>query len=340
VNPYAKSALTWASVIAGLMVFFALRYAQVQGAFDNPAPVTPGPCRPIAAGLSGTGDFLIDAPRNAIFVAAFDPAKSDPHDGLYLLKLDDPAAAPVKLPGAPPDFHPSGLSLFRNADGKETLMVIDHKPNGRHMAEFYGLDFSAEVPKLSQQSVMQSGAMVSPNDLAAVGENQFYVTNDHVTHDVLGRFAEDYLLWPHADVLLYNGMSFRIATQRIAMPSGILARGPTLYLATASERRVIALTRQDFTGDLTEAGSLAIPARLAHMSADAQGNLIIAGETKPGSAQVFRVRVGTDGAPLAYETIFSDDSHSLKGASSAAIYNGHLFIGSADDNKMLMCDVK
>jgi len=32
----------------------------------------------------------------------------------------------------------------------------------------------------------------------AVAPDRFYVTNDHVTKTALGRFAEDYLLWPHA----------------------------------------------------------------------------------------------------------------------------------------------
>jgi hypothetical protein len=208
------------------------------------------------------------------------------------------------------------------------------------MVEFYDIDFSGDAPKASQQSVVQSGAMVSPNDLAAVGENQFYVTNDHMTHDQLGRFAEDYLLWPHADVLLYNGMGFRIATQRIAGPAGILARGSYLYLAAANERRVLVFNREDFTGNLDQADSLSLPARLDKLSADAQGNLIVAGETKPGSAQVFRVRLGPDGKPLSYDTIFSDDGHLLKGASSAVVSNGHLFIGSSKDSKILACDIK
>ena len=52
--------------------------------------------------------------------------------------------------------------------------------------------------------------------------DQFYVTNDHVTQTALGRFAEDYLLWPHADVLFFNGTGFRIAVQRIAFPNGVL----------------------------------------------------------------------------------------------------------------------
>ncbi|HWC62285.1 MAG TPA: hypothetical protein VG501_01605 [Rhizomicrobium sp.] len=339
-SPYAKSALTWASVIAGLIVFFGIRYALVQGVFNSVAEITPGTCRPVAPGLKGPNDLLIDVAHNLLLIAARDGRNPDPHDGIYLLKLDDPAAPPQRLAGTPADFHPTGLSLYRDASGKETLMAIDDGPNGRKMVQFYGLDFSGEAPTASQESVVQSGAMVSPHDVAAVGENQFYVTNDHVTHDRLGRFAEDYLLWPHADVLLYNGMGFRIVTQRIAMPSGILARGAYLYLAAANERRVIALSREDFTGNLDEIGSLSIPARLNHLTADAQGDLIVAGETRPGSAQVFRVRLGPDGKPLSYETIFSDDGHLLKGASSAAVHDGHLFIGSAEDSKMLECDFK
>jgi hypothetical protein len=243
------------------------------------------------------------------------------------------------LAGTPLDFHPDGISFF-HGENSSVLMVIDHKPNGRSMVEFYSVDFSGELPKLRPQSVVQSGAMISPNDLAAVGQNQFYITNDHMTQSGLGRFGEDYMLWPHSDVLLYNGEGFRIATQRIAMPNGILARGTILYVTATNERRVIAFTRQDFTGDITETGSLSIPARLDNLSADAAGNLIVAGETRPGSAQVFRVRLGPDGVPLSYETIFSDDGHTLKGASSAAVYNGRLFIGSAYDSKMLMCNAK
>ena len=48
-----------------------------------------------------------------------------------------------------------------------------------------------------------------------------------------GRFAEDYLLWPHADVLYFNGTSFRIAVQRMAFPNGVCVTpdGTHLYVA-------------------------------------------------------------------------------------------------------------
>jgi arylesterase/paraoxonase len=343
-RPLAKSALTWAAVIVALAGFFIVRYQLVQGAFNSVAEISPGVCRPIAVGVKGPEDFEIDAAHNAILVSSLNrqaaKPNSDPHDGVYLLKLDDPAAPAVKLAGTPLDFHPHGLSLFRDSDGSETLMVIDHKPTGRHMVEIYGLGFGGETPRLSQQTAVQSGLLVSPNDLAAVAPDKFYVTNDHVTTSAPGRFAEDYLLWPHADVLAFNGTNFRIATQRIALPNGVLAVRDLLYVTAMNERKLLAFRQDQFNGDLEQIGSLSIPARLDNINLDPAGDLIVAGQAKPGTAQVFRVRLGRDGVPQSHEIIFSDDGHLLNGASSANIQGGHLFIGSARDSKMLMCDLK
>jgi arylesterase/paraoxonase len=340
----AKSLLTWIGVLGAVAAFFVARYEMVQGAFTALEPVSPGACRAIAVGIHGPEDFEIDAPHNVIFVSSLNrQAKvpnSDPQDGLYLLKLDDPTAAPVKLAGTSLDFHPHGISLFRDQGGNETLMVIDHRPRGAQMIETYGISYATGTPKLSQQNAIQSGLLVSPNDLAAIGPDAFYVTNDHVTKTALGRFAEDYLLWPHADVMAFNGTGFRIAAQRLALPNGILARGGYLYVTAMNERQLLAFSRQDFIGNLDPIGALSLPARLDNISTDAAGDLIVAGQGKPGSAQVFRVRLGPDGVPQSYETLFSDDGHMLNGASSAAIYGGHLFIGSARDSKMLECDVK
>ena len=343
-SPVVKMALTWVTVIAAVTAVFALRYEWVQGAFTSISEITPGTCRDIAIGLKGPEDFEIDAGHDAIFVSSLNrqaaKPNSDPHDGIYVLKLDDPGAAPVKLSGTPMDFHPHGVSLWRDAVGAENLVVIDHKITGRQMVEIYDVKFDGEAAKLIPQTTIQGGLLVSPNDVIAVGPDQFYVTNDHVTTTRLGRFAEDYLLWPHSDVMLYNGSNFRISTQRIALPNGVAVRGDMLYVTAMNERKLLAFHRQQFFGDLDPAGSLSIPARLDNVNLAPNGDLIVAGQVKPGSAQVFRVRLDGSGVPQSYETIFSDDGHKLTGASSAQIYNGHLFIGSARDSKMLECDIK
>ncbi len=341
-NHWAKMALTWAAVIAMVAAVFAVRYARVQGLFTPVTALSPGACRSIADGLQGPGDFAIDTPHNAILISATNrqAGAQDRRDGIYFLKLNDPAAPPVKLAGTPANFHPGGISLFRGPDGSESLTVIDHKSNGQYVVESYGIISDGETIKLGQQSFIRSRLLISPHGIATVAPDHFYVTNDHATTGSPGRFAEDYLLWPHADVLLSASAGFRIAAQRIAFPSGILVHNGILYVAAANERRLIALSIEDFTGNLTEIGTLSLPAKPGNISAEVAGNLVVAGQSKPGASQVFRVRLDGKGVPVSYETLFSDDGHILKGASAAALWNGRLFISAADDDKMLDCGLK
>lgn len=354
-SPYAKSGLTFLAAAIGVGLFFLVRWNIAAGVFNNFAPVSPGVCR-VLAFVPGPEDFEIDAARKVMFISSSDRHAAHPAagDGIYVLKLDDPRAAPVKLSGTPADFHPHGISLYQGPGG-EILFAVNHRANGTSSIETFAVSFAGGSPMLTSQASIAGGLLVSPNDVFAVSPTQFYVTNDHVTRTALGRFAEDYLLWPHADLLFFNGMGFRIAVQRIAFPNGVLVTpdGSHLYVTATNERRLIAFSRSIFTGDLAEIGALAIPARLDNISRTANGDLVIAGHpsltrvhdfqrdaARPSPSAVFRVHLGADGAPKSYDTIFADDGRELGASSSAAIQDGHLFIGSVLDKKLLDCNMK
>ena len=340
-SPFLKSALTWLVVLAGVALVFAGRYVWMQGWLNSITPVSPGICRAVATGLKDPADLAVDAAHNALFVAAVNRSQpySDKQDGIYLLRLNNAAAPAVKLAGPPPDFHPYGITLFRGDDGADTLIAIDRKTSGRNMIETFNVTYDGQTPKLSPQTAIQGGLLVSPNGLAAAAPDHFYVTNDRSTRGGPSRFAEDYLLWPHADVLAYNGMGFRIAAQRMTYPAGLLLKNGVLYAAVGNDRRVEAFT-QDMMGFLTPLGELSLPARPDKLSLDDHGNLIVAGQARPGSSQVYRVVLDARGVPQSYQTIFSDDGGVLRGASAAVIAAGQLFIAAADDSKMLACPFK
>ena len=218
-------------------------------------------------------------------------------------------------------------------------MTINHHSAGAEAVDVFALSFDGDTPKLAEQIMVRGRLLVSPHDLTAVSPDRFYLANDHVAENALGRFAEDYLFWPHDDVLLFSGTGLRVAVQRLASTRGALVTpdGRFLYVTTANDRRLLAFNVEPFTGNLSELGSLALPAQLGDISRDAQGNLIIAGSTKPGSAQVFRVRLGQGGVPQSFDTLFSDDGHTLNGADAAMVQGGHLFLVSAGDDHMLEC---
>lgn len=356
-RPLARSGMTWLAVLSVVAAFFVIRWVTAAGVFTSVPKIAPNICQPIAR-LQGPEDFEIDAAHDAIIVSSTNrraPKDApDARDGLYVLKLSDPAAAPVKLTdGAPKDFHPHGISLYRAPNGDETLMAINHHPNGTHSVEIFGLTYENGAARLLPHASIAGGLLVSPNDLFAVGPDRFYITNDHVTKPgSLGRFAEDYLIWPHADLLFFNGTNFRISVQRMAFPNGVYVTpdGAYLYVALTSERRIVAFSREPFFGSLKEIGSLSIPARLDNISADAEGRLIVAGHPsllgdnafrrdpgKPSPSEVFRVTLDKDGAPTGYETIFADEGRLIGASSVAAMVGKRLLIGSVLDDKILEC---
>lgn len=354
-RPLAKSGMTWAAVLLVLVAFFGLRWVTAAGVFTSFDAKAPAICKPIL-GLQGPEDFEVDAQNDAILVSSTNRRapkdKPDPRDGLYLLKLSAPEAPPVKLGGVPKDFHPHGISLYRGPGGERTLMAINHRANGTNAVEIFALTYQDGVAKLTPQASIGGGLLVSPNDLFAVGPDRFYVTNDHVTTTALGRFAENDLIWPHADMLYFNGTNFRISVQRMAFPNGIYVTpdGSHLYVTLTSERRLVAFSREPFFGSLKEIGSLSIPSRLDNITADAQGRLIVAGHhslladnrfradpAKPSPSEVFRVTLDKDGVPTGYETIFADDGGLIGAASTAAMIGKRLLIGSVLDAKMLDC---
>jgi len=352
-----RSGMTWLAVLLVLAAFFVIRWLTAAGVFTSVTPLSPNICQPIAR-LQGPEDFEVDAAHDAVIVSSTNrraPKDApDARDGLYVLKLSDTKAAPVKLTdGVPKDFHPHGISLYRAPNGDETLMAINHHPNGTHSVEIFGLSYEDGVAKLSPHASIAGGLLVSPNDLFAAGPDRFYITNDHASKPgSLGRFAEDYLIWPHADLLYFNGTSFRISVQRMAFPNGVYVTpdGAHLYVTLTNERRIVAFSREPYFGSLKEIGALSIPARLDNISADAQGRLIVAGHpsllgdnafrrdpAKPSPSEVFRVTLDKDGVPTGYETIFADKGRLIGASSVAAMVGQRLLIGSVLDDKILEC---
>ena len=133
----------------------SFRWVTAAGVFTSVATVTPSICKPTAS-LQGPEDFEVDAAHDAIIVSSTNrrapKGAPDSRDGLYLLKLSAPDAPPVKLDGVPKDFHPHGISLYRAPNGDETLMAINHRSNGTHAIEIFGLSYENGAARLTPHS--------------------------------------------------------------------------------------------------------------------------------------------------------------------------------------------
>ena len=154
--------------------------------FTHFDPVSPGVCR-VLASVPGPEDFEIDAAHKVMFVSRPIAMRAKPaaSDGIYFVKLDDPARRRSGWPARRRIFIPMA-SAFIAGRAARLLLAVNHHANGTSSIEIFGVSYDGGTPKLTAQSSIAGGLLVSPNDVFAVSPDQFYVTNDHVTRHRAG----------------------------------------------------------------------------------------------------------------------------------------------------------
>ncbi|MEJ0027342.1 MAG: SMP-30/gluconolactonase/LRE family protein [Rhizomicrobium sp.] len=353
-RPYLRAALTAGAVLAAVAVGVAVRTLNVYGVFTDVTPAFAGQCTAIR-GVVGPEDIAIDEKTRLAFVSALDryamaKGKPSPQDGIYVLPLDGPAHL-TKLAGAPADFHPHGISLLRDAGGL-VLQVISHHTDGTSGIEIFDVSAPSGGPvRLIHIGDVESRELSSPNAIAAVDRERFYVVNDHGSTTAFGRWLEDLLVLPRANLLYFDGMVFRVVAQHLAYPAGLALSpdGRYLYATEINARRIDTFARQPVSGSLDQAGTLDIPSGVDNLRFDAKGQLWVGSHPKniamnafrsdpsrPAPSEIFKVTLAND-IPQSAQVVYSDMGTQIGGSSVAAVSGTRMLIGSPLDNHVLDC---
>lgn len=343
-------------LVTGAVVFvtcagFALYLLSNTGQFRSIESVGNTNCQ-VVTGVVGAEDMLIDG--NRVFVSIDDRRASmagRPVRGrIALLDLTQNRLVPVDITGDQPvDFHPHGISLWRDpATGETTLFVINHFEFGGSRVELFTVEADG---KLSHQGGIVSAEMNSPNDLVAVGPNRFYVTNDHGSTTPLGTTLENYLQLPRANVVYFDGSNFRRVVEGLTFANGINVTpdGRRLYLAEVTGFAVSTFDRDIDSGRLTLVDRTPVPSGPDNIEIAADGSLWIGAHphlldfvthaqdaTALSPSEVLRLVPQGDG--LTVETVLTDPGDLLSGSSVAVdAGNGRFLVGSVFEEKLLDC---
>lgn len=351
-RPATRAAITAGVVVVAIVIGLAVRTLYLFGVFTPVTPSFAGTCTAIS-GISGAEDIAIDEKLGVAFVSAFDrrarlTGKSAAQDGVYAMPL---TGTPTlrKLAGTPSDFHPHGISLTRGANDELTLIAINHRADGSSSIDSFAVVNAGGVLSLKEIGSIQGGELVSPNAIAAVDRDHFYVTNDHASRTQFGRTLDDLLVLSRANILYFDGTLFHIVATELNFPSGLALSpdGRYLYVSEAFSRRLDTFARQEVSGALERVDTFSIASNLDNLRFDAAGHLWIGSHpkalamaqfrndaSKPAPSEIFEVSLEDD-IPKAATLVYAGSQ--IGGSSVAAVVGKRLLIGSPLDEKILDC---
>lgn len=326
------------------------------GVFKTIQPHFEGTLEKIFLPIAGPEDITIDQESGVAFISSDDrranaKVPGSVRGGIFILDLNDSSKAIINVtPDEPADFHPHGISLWREPDGRLYLFVINHRrKNPAHVIERFEWKNDSLV---HLESISDPNLVSSPNDLVAVGESSFYVTNDHYYPGRgLGRTLEDYLQRAIAYVNYYDGVSFRKVAGGIAYPNGIAASADQskIFVTSTTGRKLLIYKRDIESGALLLEDNIPLNTGVDNIEIDEEGALWIGSHpqllkfaghaTNPekfSPSQVLKIiPQGSDKYQV--EEIFLNDGTGYSGSSVAAVYKNIMLIGSVFEDSILLC---
>jgi len=314
---------------------------------------TPGKCEYIEGLNSGSEDIVMLKNGLALISSGMLlRAPGIPYDKfvgkIYLYDVKTPEKRPKNLAitGAkfyPAIFRPAGLTVWETEE--KTFVYAVNTYN----SQIYYFELNIEKKSLTFIKALSHPDLTNPNNIIAVADNRFYVSNFFSFSTRFMANVELALQLPLGSVFFYDGEQFVEVLNHLKGPNGV-AVSPNkdyLYVALhmAEQLRVYKINDPK---NLTEVMQISIPSGLDNVNCDDQGHLWIGAQqiikhllfhmydpiTYIAPSQVLKVSFDPEHKSAAVEEIYADDGELLRASTTAAVYKNILLIGTLYDKAM------
>jgi len=333
---------------------FTLRTVYLAGYFRTINPHFDGTCR-LIEGPVGSEDLTIDRSAGVAYISSSDrrgAAAGNPKPGaIYSYDLNAESAAPINLtPDADTSFQPHGISLWVGPDHRRVLYVINHPVRGTAAYRNSVEVFEILGTGLRHRSTIVDARLVMPNDLVAVDEDRFYLTNTHHNPPGAMQSVETYLRLSGANVLYYGRHGFEVAVENLVFPNGINVShdGKTVYVASTTMQEVQIYDRDPATGALQQRDRVAVGSGLDNIDVDEDGNLWIGAHPNLLAVTALRddpaalspsqaLRISFAGDEAKIDEIYLNRGDEISAVSVAARSGDRLLLGQIFGDGILDC---
>jgi arylesterase / paraoxonase len=289
-KPSTIAILTGVAIV-GVISFTWFRTASRAGEFTTMVPVFGGTCTDVGS-IPGAEDIAIDRAGEKMFIASDDrrafAAGTDKRGAVYVMPIRGAEAISGRLDatgGMPAAFHPHGISRFADADGKTTIMVVNH-PKGFNnydgtSVEIY--DANADNTLTHRRTVSIPG-LTRINDIVATGPDSFYATSE--SDLAQGSFAETISIITDGDrsgaVWFFDGTLGKKLDTGIGFANSLALTkdGKTLYVSGTTSRGVYIYDRDTATNAIKRRSAAFVGTGADNLDVEDDGRVWIAAHPK------------------------------------------------------------
>jgi len=239
----------------------------------------------------------------------------------------------------PGHLRPHGLSLYIDENGLRTMVLINHPVNRGVEPEYVELFTEEEPGRFRHVRSFTDELIVRPNDLVAVGPEQYYIANDSPPNS--GQLTQ---------LIFVDRDSARAVADDIRSGGGINVSqdGSTLYVAETGGQVIRVLERDPADGSVATITEIAIGTSPDNIDVAADGSLWIGAHSDllalvlhfilgtDAPSQVLRVDIGAAGN-TSIEEIYLNRGEQISASSVGVTYGNKLLIGSITAPKLLVC---
>ncbi len=311
-------------------------------------------------GYIGAEDIVIDHARGLAYISSDDRRATlagTPVPGhIFVLDLTDVTAAPQAIAIGLESFHPHGIDLWVGEDGTRHLMVINHAADGERVEI---LELGAQGKTVTHNRTVTDPAIISPNDVAAVGPEQFYLTNDVGDKGTLARLGQMLQISSTANLIYFDGTAARVEQGNFLLANGVSAHpdGKTVVMTEFYGQSLWLFDRDAETNALSGRDVIGLPTHLDNIAFAPDGSIWIGAQPnaiamlghamdadKKSPSQILRITLNAEGPGGRVDEPYLEDGTQLSATSVGAPYtaaggNTRLLIGSIFEPHILDCAI-
>ncbi|VDO81179.1 unnamed protein product [Haemonchus placei] len=187
----------------------------------------PGACRKVEGVQYGAEDIAVLEEEGIAIITSgivyLQPRKKARQLFLYDFRQNGTwKVVPLKINGEydEENFHPHGISHFITAKGAR-LFVISHTNDFKHSVMVF--DWNRQNPlQVDLVRTIKDDKFIRPNDLAAINEESFILTNDGYSQSKFFNLLEILLFYPSGSAVYYDGTTSNFVILKSVSPNGII----------------------------------------------------------------------------------------------------------------------